>query len=105
MNKLILIFFLLLIFKSNLYPNKNNCQLINDKIDEKTRYLATIYTEEIGYDESVYRAIHREMKKNNHYQQIMINLKLLEANKSPLPKEPITYTKYIAEAMSCLPRV
>ena len=77
-----------------------NCKDFADAIEHAVKLIAMADAKSVG-DNSAPRATRHELEISNHLARIEINLKLMEASKCALPKDPIGPADYMLDALQC----
>ena len=77
-----------------------DCKALMGAYDQASKLISLEDAQGIG-DDSVYRAMLHELKIGNYYKVRELNLTLMQANKCPLPSDPVYPSEYMIDALSC----
>jgi hypothetical protein len=88
-----------LIFADVAYA-QDACTRLSTAIDDSLKEISHQYASGI-LEDSAMRATHQSTVIGNQLQLIDLNLRLLEAAKCQVPKEPITQDAYLSAALDC----
>lgn len=93
-------FFLFAISCSGVASAQDVCARLSSAIDDSLKEISHQYASGV-FEDSAMRATHQTTVIGNHLQLIELNLRLLEAAKCALPREPITQDAYLSAALDC----
>lgn len=87
-------------FSASTIFSQTLCEECEKSIDHSLKLIASYYADGIA-DDSAPRETSRQLKMNNEYFKIMINLQLMESNNCKPINHTLNYTKYLKDAIEC----